>query len=230
MAVTRINSTSLTGGSTSASAYTIAVGNLLVGDLVVVNVNSNGTHATNGIGIDDPAVLFFTNLLSERQQNAGGTRWQQTAYLYINFDWNFSVQITPYAGNTQSSASVDAFRGTTGLVSRAVQVVGGGLTASASTPALLSAPPAGDLVMSMVTVSPGSTATNQPSPYLLGSGTTTNVVTQNGYVLSADGTSTYGGSWNWGTSNTSALQTVSFAAAVSTPAPSLFMTQSPRRS
>lgn len=71
-------------------------------------------------------------------------------------------------------------------------------------------PVAGDLVLSLVSVSSG-TAT-QPAAYTAGSTIATNVRTANAYVLSASGASTYGGTWTWGTSNTSALQTVSFAA------------------
>jgi hypothetical protein len=65
--------------------------------------------------------------------------------------------------------------------------------------------------MTLIEVSTG-TAT-KPTAYTAGSNRTTTITSAIGYILSADGSSTYGGTWTWGTTNTSALQTVAFDAA-----------------
>jgi hypothetical protein len=211
VAITRVNGSAITGSGTTASAYTAAVGAVLAGDLIIVTANCNGTHATNGMSCSETSTSTALTTISETDQGGSSTRWLQTFYLYVTNDIaSATISLTPYAANTASSMSVDVFRGTGGNISRAVQIVSGVLGTTANNPALATAPPAGDLVLSLVSVSTG-TAT-QPAAYTAGSTIATNVRTANAYVLSADGVSTYGGNWTWGTSNTSALQTVSFAA------------------
>lgn len=211
MAITRVNGSAITGSGTTATAYTATLPAVLAGDLIVVTANCNGTHVTNGMSCSETSTSTALTTIHETDQGGSSSRWLQTFYLYVTNDIaSGTIRLTPYASNTASSMSIDIFRGTSGVISRAVQGNSAALGTTASTPALATAPPAGDLVLSLVSVSSG-TAT-KPTAYTAGSTIATNVRTANAYVLSADGTSTYGGTWTWGSSNTSALQTVSFSA------------------
>lgn len=220
MAITRVTTSSISATSSNASAYTVAIPHaLLVGDLVIVTANSNGTHATNGISCVAQWDLTTLTTIAEAQQGNASVRWMQCFYTQVLVGVGPGaglIEVTPYVGCTATTFVVDVFRGTLGLSTTQVTFSGPtGLTAN--TPALATAPTAGDLVLSLTSVSSG-TAT-PPSPYLLGSQRTTGPTTSNAYVLAADGVSTYGGTWTWGTSNSSALLTVAFASDPNAAAP-----------
>lgn len=219
MAVTRVNSSSISGTSTAATAYTAAVGvAVAIGDLIVVNANSNGTHVTNGMACSDSKNGAYTTLL-ETDQGGASTRWQQTFWKVatVAMVTTDTISLTPYASNTASAFSVDIFRGTGGTISHAAVGTPGASGTTAANPALAAAPAAGDLVLTLATASSGTLT--QPAAFTKGSFGTTNVATANAYVLSADGSSTYGGTWTLGTTNTSAEQTVAFAGSTVAAAP-----------
>lgn len=209
MSVTRVNGSSISASGVTASPFGTTLGvACLAGDVIVVTADCNGTHAANGMSVQETTNGQTFTTISETQQGGASSRWEQTFLLKTTVDLTGSetIQLTPYASNTSASFVVDIYRGLTGLISRAVQITSGAAGLSAANPALLSAPPAGDLVLSLTGVSSG-TAT-KPAAYTLGSQTTAGPTTSNAHVLSADGTSTYGGTWTWGTSNSSALQTL----------------------
>lgn len=211
MAITRVNGSSISGSGTTASAYNVTGSPaLLAGDLLVITMDCNGTHAANGMSATLAGETFTT--IAETQQGGASARWVQTFYCVLATSQTPTPSVTPYALNTASTAVMDVYRGANGLISRAAQVTSGASGTSATNPALLSAPLAGDLVLTLTGVSSG-TAT-QPAAFTLGSQSSAGGPTvSSAYVLSADGASTYGGTWTWGTANTSALQTVAFGAA-----------------
>lgn len=219
MAITRVNTSSISASNNNASAYTVVIPQgLLAGDLVIVTANSNGTHVTEGISCVEQWNATTLTTITEVQQGNASVRWQQCFYMLTPFDIDpgfATIEVTPYASCTATTFVVDVFRGTLDGVGGSNFSGPTGLTAN--TPALATAPAAGDLVLSLTSVSSG-TAT-QPSPYLMGSQRTTGPTTSNAYILAADGVSTYGGTWTWGTSNSSALSTVVFAADPNAAAP-----------
>lgn len=213
MPVTRVNGSSISAVGATAASYGVAIGVACnVGDLIVVSADCNGTHATNDMTVQETTNVQNFVQLGEQQQGGASSRWQQTFYLFtaVALTGTETIQLQPYVANTASSFTVDVFRGCSGTVSRAVTKAAGASGGTANSPALGSAPPAGDLVLSLVAVSSGTTT--PPSPFTKGSERVTTPTTCNAYVLSADGVSTYGGTWTWGTANTSSLQTVAFAA------------------
>jgi hypothetical protein len=209
VSVTRVNSSSISASGTTASAFGVALGVACnVGDVIVVTADCNGTHAANGMSVQETTNAQNFTTISETQQGGASSRWVQTFMLKttVALTGAETIQLTPYAANTQATFVVDVYRGLSGLISRAAQITSGAAGLTATNPALLSAPPVGDLVLSLTGVSSG-TAT-KPTAYALASQTTVGPTTSNAHVLSADGTSTYGGTWTWGTSNSSALQTL----------------------
>lgn len=215
MAVTRVNSSSISASGTTASAFSVAIGVACsIDDLIVVTACCNGTHVSNGMSVVESTNAQTFGTLDQVQLGGAGARWMQTFLLVTvsALTGTENITLTPYAANTQATFVVDVFRGITGAGSPVLdfQSASGASGTSATSPDLLFTPyTPGDLVMSLTAVSSG-TAT-QPSPYLLGSQRTTGPTTSNAYILATDGSSTYGGAWTWGTTNTSALTTVLFS-------------------
>ena len=218
VAITRVNSASINASGTTAAAYSTTLGvAAAAGDLIIVNASGNGTHVANGMSVQDSVNLTNFTTITEVQGGGASSHWAQ-AFYYVTpqaLASGTTITLTPYALNTLSSFDVDIFRGTSGAISRAVTLTSGVAGTTAVTPALATAPVAGDLVLSMIEVSTG-TAT-PPAAYTKGSFTVTTASSCIGYVLAADGASTYSGTWTWGTSNTSDLQTVAFGAAAGGP-------------
>lgn len=233
MAVTRVNTATITASSSTASAYTTAVGvATAVGDLVVVTMTCNGTHAANGMVFSDAVNGTYT-VLKEQDGSGSSSRWLQTFYKFTTgaMTTGTLLSATPYAASTASAFVVDIFRGTTGAISEPVVGASPAAGTTFAAPALAAAPPAGDLVLSLVFAAAGTLT--KPAAFTQGSSTTTTTSAANGYVLSADGASTYGGTWSLSASNSNAAETVSFAqasgAAASRPHPPVLVRQAVNR-
>jgi len=212
-AVTRVNTSSISTASTGAGSYGVAIGVACnVGDLIVATMTSDGTHVTNGMAVLETTNFQTFTTIAETQMGDASSRWIQTFFL-VNatpLSGTEIIEADQYASATNTSLAVDVFRGTTGLISKAVTMASVAASVAAYTPALGSAPDAGDLVLTLVGTASSTGTKIQPPAYLLGSRQTAITYTGHGYVLSADGSSTYQGSWTWSTTGPSALQTVAF--------------------
>lgn len=212
MAVTRVNSSAIKGTSTAATAISTTVGvAVAVGDLLVAVADGTGTHVTNGMAMSATGNGAFTTLL-ETDQGGSSSHWMQTFYLRaaVAMAATDTVTFTPYAGSTANAFAVDIFRGAAGTINRAAVGSTNASSATPTAPALATAPTAGSLVLALAGWSTGTGT--PPAAFTAGSSNTTNQSVGIGYVLSADGSSTYGGTWSI-TTNVSATQTVAFDAA-----------------
>ena len=219
MTITRVNSASIAGNGTTSATATIPGGTgILAGDLIIVNAGSQTGHTTNGISVQDAVNATPYTTILETELGSASTRWQQTfAFLTpVNIADGTVLTCTGYGTATNTEFSVDIFRGATATISRAAVGASNVSGTSSAAPALASAPPANDLVLTFCMA--GSGTLTPAAPFTKGSSGTTGAATAIGYVLAADGSSTYGSTWTLGTTNTSAAQTVSFAAAIVTAA------------
>ena len=215
MTITRVNSASISGNGTTSATATIPGGTgILAGDLIIVNAGSQTGHTTNGISVQDAVNATPYTTILETELGSASTRWQQTfAFLTpVNIADGTVLTCTGYGTATNTEFSVDIFRGATATISRAAVGASNVSGTTSAAPALASAPPANDLVLTFCMA--GSGTLTPAAPFTKGSSGTTGAATAIGYVLAADGSSTYGSTWTLGTANTSAAQTVSFAAAV----------------
>jgi hypothetical protein len=213
----RVNKVSIGANSGAAAAYTATIPagtGILAGDLIIVCANSNGTHAANGMACQDSvnAVPFTT--IREQDLSGSSSRWLQTFAYKTPADIpdGATISFTPYALANASSFTVDIFRGFDATISRAATGVSPAAGTTCAAPALASPPPANDLVLSFTSfaTSTGGYPT-VAAPFTRGSVQTTTPSTATGYVLAADGTSTYGVTWTSDTSQSTAGITVSFA-------------------
>ena len=214
MAITHVNSASIAGNGTTSATATIPGGTgILAGDLIIVNAGSQTGHTTNGISVQDAVNATPYTTILETELGSASTRWQQTfAFLTpVNIADGTVLTCTGYGTATNTEFSVDIFRGATATISRAAVGASNVSGTTSAAPALASAPPANDLVLTFCMA--GSGTLTPAAPFTKGSSGTTGAATAIGYVLAADGSSTYGSTWTLGTANTSAAQTVSFAAA-----------------
>lgn len=218
MSLTHVNTVSLSANSTAATAYSITIPagqGILAGDLIVVCADGTGTHASNGMAVQDNINATPYTTIRETQQGGASTHWLQTFYYAtpLNFanDGTDLITFTPYASSTLNSFSVDVFRSTSQAISQAVvfSSVTSGTSFAAS--ALGSAPATGDLVLTFCGATTGTLT--QGSPFTLGSSANTNQSTAIGYVLGADGSTTYASTWTDGATSTAATQTVAFGSA-----------------
>jgi len=226
VAITRVNSASITNttsGTTSCTATIPSGTGIAAGDLIIVAAGSQTGHTANGISAQDSVNATNYTTIAETELGSLSTRWMQT-FAFVTpgaIADGSTITVTGYATAANTECSVDIFRGATAAISRAAVSVSQPSGTSTPVPALGSAPPAGDLVLTFCMA--GSGTLTPPSPFTKGSSGTTGASTAIGYVLSADGSSTYAATWTLGTANTSAGQTVSFAAAAAaagaTPAP-----------
>ena len=223
MTVTRVNSASIGAFSAAATAYTAAVPvgtGIAAGDLIVVVAAGNftGTRVSDGMSIYDSVNGAGKpyNTIGETQQGGSSSHWMQTFYYVtpVNIADGSTFTFTPASGSTANSFSVDIYRGSTGSI--VVSMVGQSNAANTSlaAPALASVPPAGSLVLTFCASSGGLLTTG--SPFTAGSnvnnsGQSTGI----GYVLSANGSSSYGSAWTDSSTQTSATQTVAFGGTAS---------------
>jgi hypothetical protein len=218
MAITRVNTSTINANSTAATAYSVAVGvAVAVGDLIVAICAGTGTHATNGMAVTATNNGSLTTLL-EVVQGSSSTHWSQSFYKLATASMlsTDTLTFTPYVSSAVNTIVADIFRGTAGTINRAAVGSTNATSATPPTPALATAPTAGSLVLTMGSWSSGTGTPPTTPAYTAGSINTTSQSAAIGYILSADGSTTYGGNWAI-TSNTSAMQTVAFdAAAAST--------------
>jgi len=225
VAITRVNSASITNtvsGTTSCTATIPSGTGIAAGDLIIVCAGSQTGHTANGISAQDNVNATNYTTILETELGSASSRWTQS-FAFVTpgaIADGSTITVTGYATAANTECSVDVFRGVTATISRAALGNSNASGTSSAAPALASAPPAGDLVLTFEMA--GSGTLTPGSPFTKGSSGTTGASTAIGYVLSADGSSTYGSTWTLGTANTSAGQTVSFAAAAaagSTPVP-----------
>jgi hypothetical protein len=215
VAITRVNSASLTGtGTSSPVTFTITAGTgIKAGDLLVAMGGSQGTHVTNGMTCKDSVNNVNFNVLLETDQGGSSSHWGQSFWYQTPQDIpdGSTITFTPYATPLVAGIALDVFRGCAGTISGAAVGLSNSTSATPPQPALGSAAPAGDLVIVTVTCSTGSTIASPGSPFVLGSSQNTNQCVGVGYILSAAGGSTYSGlTWNITSTNTSATQIASF--------------------
>lgn len=218
---TRVNSASVSGGAsaTSCTAAIPAGTGIAAGDLIIVAAGSQTGHTANGISVSDAVNGTNYTTILETELGSASSRWMQSfAFLTpLAIADGTVVTCTGYATAANTEFSLDVFRGVTAAISRAAAGNSNISGTTSAAPALGSAPPAGDLVLTFCEA--GSGTLTPASPFTKGSSGTTGASTAIGFVLSADGASTYGSTWTLGTANTSAAQTVSFAAIAAALAP-----------
>jgi hypothetical protein len=211
--ITRVNSASISGGASATSCTATIPGGtgIQAGDLIIVCAGSQTGHTTNGISAQDNVNATNYTTILETELGSSSTRWMQT-FAFVTplaIADGSTITVTGYATATNTECSVDIFRGVTGTISRTVVSASQPLGTSCAISALASAPPAGDLVLTFCEA--GSGTLTPSAAFTKGSSGTTGASTAIGFVLSADGSSTYASTWTLGTQNTSAGQTVSFS-------------------
>lgn len=163
-------------------------------------MQSNGTHASNGMVITDSVNNTPFTIVAEEQMTNASSRWLQAFVFQTPSDLPSATLInaTPYVGNTASCFCVDIFRGFTSVQVVTSTKANSPLGTSPIGPAFSGAPAAGSLVISFA--GNALSTLSVASPYTLGSNTTTTTTTALAYVLSADGASTYEADWTSGAS------------------------------
>lgn len=225
MGATRVNSASISGSGTTTATATIPGGTgILAGDLIIVSANCNGTHATNGMSVQDSVNATAYTTIKEQDLSGASTRWLQTFFFVtpVNIADGSTITLTAYAASAAASLAVDIFRGASGTISNAAVGVSPAAGTTCAAPALGAAPAAGNLVLSFCSFSSDVVAMTVASPFTSGSqknGTTPAVAT--GFVLAADGSSTYGVTWTNDSSQSNAAVTVAFAVPAGTVNPPL---------
>jgi len=214
--ITHVNSASISGSGTTSATATIPGGTgILAGDLIIVCAGSQTGHVTNGISVQDAVNGVPYTTILETDLGGASSRWLQTfSFLTpVNIADGTVLTCTGYGTAVNTEFSVDIFRGATGAISQAAVGSSNATSTSSPAPALGAAPKVHDLVLTFCEA--GSGTLTPGAAFTKGSSGTAGASTAIGYLLSADGVSTYASTWTLGTSNTSAAQTVAFSA----PAP-----------
>lgn len=206
-----VNSASIAsvGGTTSATVTIPGGTGIAAGDLIVVCAGSQVGHTTNGISVSDAVNGVNYPTILETDLGGASTRWMQTfAYTTpVAIPDGTVLTCNGYATATNTEFSVDIFRGIESVASRAAVGSSNPTGTTSAAPALASAPPTFDLVLTFCMA--GSGTLTPAAPFVAGSSGSSGASTAIAYALS-DGVSTFGSTWTLGTSNTSAAQTVSF--------------------
>lgn len=209
---TTINNAMATTGTGGALAVTVSTkdGNgIVAGDLIVANCTSNGTHATNGMTIQDSVNL--TNFTHGKEQQQGATTtWQQCDYYQAvaNVPDGSTITLTPYSGATVTGISVTVIRYVTGAIANAFVSQSNTANTNQAAPALGAAPVLGSFVMTFDvaasgTLTPGAAFTADSA--VVGA----SISLANAYAT-ADGVSTFASTWSDTASATSTTMTVAF--------------------
>lgn len=213
----RVTGTSANSAAAVPYTATLATG-CLAGDVLVVAGASQGTHAANGMAVQDSVnSVPFTTVL-ETQGGSASSRWLQT-FVYkttVDLPPGTTLSFTPYAASTQNGFVVDVFRGVSATIAQAAVGSSNALAPTSVAPALGAAPPVGSLVLTFCQAGSGTLT----SGFTAGSTNTNNNSVGTGWwgATGADGSSTYTSTWVLGTSNTSSAQTVALAVASGGPA------------
>lgn len=212
---TRVNTSAINAFTSGATNFTTTFGDdVSVGDLIVVTIGGNGTHSSNGYAVADDINGTYTDI-TDVQFGSGVSKYNQMSYMVATAPTasTTTITFTPVASASQTTAVVDVFRGYSGTISRTAVTSSNAAGTSPSQAALASAPTAGDLVVAGIETN-GGAFTNPPTNYTTGSTRTGGQPNAaQAYVLSANGSSTYGGNWTISASNASATIGVAFAAA-----------------
>jgi hypothetical protein len=222
VAITRVNSASISGSGTTSAVATIPGGTgILAGDLIVVAANCNGTHVSNGMSVKDSVNGTNFTTIREQDLSAASSRWLQ-AFSFVtpvNIADGSTITLTAYAASAAAALAVDVFRGVTGTISNAATGTSPAAGATSLGPALGAAPAAGNLVLSFNSFAANTATLTVASPFTRGSAKLASTPSAAiGYVLSADGSSTYAVTWTNDSSQSNADVTVAFTAAASAAA------------
>jgi hypothetical protein len=182
------------------------------GDLIIVGAYSNGTHAANGMSVKDSVNNVNYTTILEVDNGGASSRWFQ-CFVYKTpnpMSSSDTFTFTPYALSAANGFAVDIFRGVTASQEAVASSLSGSSAASAAIPALNRAPVKNSLVVSFLNVGSASTGLSAGATFTLGSTDTINPTLAIGYVLNADGASSYAQTWTWTTAGTNAGLTAAF--------------------